>query len=60
MDFGLLETLAANESNTMLLLCNPHNPAGRAWRNDELARMAEICARHGVSVVSSQDRKSVV
>lgn len=54
MDFGLLETLAANESNTMLLLCNPHNPAGRAWRNDELARMAEICARHGVSVVSDE------
>ena len=54
MDFGLLETLAANESNTMLLLCNPHNPAGRAGRNDELARMAEICARHGVSVVSDE------
>ena len=48
MDYEHLEPLAADESNTMLLLCNPHIPAGRAWRNDELTRMAEICARHGV------------
>ena len=54
MDFEALEAAAANPGNKMLLLCNPHNPAGRAWTREELTRVAEICARHGVRVVSDE------
>ena len=54
MDFDGLERLAADPANRMLLLCNPHNPAGRVWRRDELERVAEICRRHGVRVVSDE------
>lgn len=54
IDFDGLEKLASDKSNTMLLLCNPHNPAGRAWNSDELTRVAEICSRHGVQVVSDE------
>lgn len=38
----------------LFLLCNPHNPGGRVWSADELARMADICARNGVVVVSDE------
>lgn len=54
MDYEHLEQVAADPNNRMLLLCNPHNPAGRAWRTDELSRLAEICARNGVRVVSDE------
>ncbi|MDE6283196.1 MAG: pyridoxal phosphate-dependent aminotransferase [Muribaculaceae bacterium] len=54
MDFDDLERKAAEPSNTMLLLCNPHNPAGRLWTRDELGRLSEICRRHGVRVVSDE------
>jgi len=54
MDFDDLERKAADPANTMLLLCNPHNPAGRVWRRDELARLAEICRRNGVRVISDE------
>ena len=54
MDFDILEKVAADPSNTLMLLCNPHNPAGRAWRRDELERVAEICRRNGVRVVSDE------
>ncbi len=37
-----------------MLLCNPHNPAGRVWSGDELKRIAEICGRHGVTVISDE------
>ncbi|ELI6407734.1 TPA: aminotransferase class I/II-fold pyridoxal phosphate-dependent enzyme, partial [Aeromonas salmonicida] len=32
--------------------CSPHNPTGRVWTRDELSRMAAICQRHGVKVIS--------
>lgn len=54
MDFEALEAAAADPANTLMLLCNPGNPAGRAWTPDELRRVAEICARHGVRVVSDE------
>lgn len=54
MDFDDLEQKASLPDVRMMLLCNPHNPAGRAWRRDELVRVAEICRRHGVRVVSDE------
>lgn len=54
MDFEGLEEMASRSDVRMLLLCNPHNPAGRAWRRDELARVADICRRHDVRVVSDE------
>lgn len=54
MDFEDLERKAADPANTMLLLCNPHNPAGRIWNRDELKQVAGICRRNGVRVVSDE------
>lgn len=52
MDFEALEAQAAEAE--MLLLCNPHNPGGRAWNADELGQLAAICARHDVMVISDE------
>jgi cystathionine beta-lyase len=38
----------------LFLLCHPHNPGGRVWTEEELCRMAEICHREGVIVVSDE------
>lgn len=54
MDFEGLEEACADPSARILLLCNPHNPAGRVWTADELARVGETCRRHGVIVVSDE------
>lgn len=54
IDFEDLERKAADRANTMLLLCNPHNPAGRIWNRDELKQVAGICSRNGVRVVSDE------
>ena len=38
----------------IFLLCNPHNPGGRVWRKEELARICEICAKYNVLVISDE------
>lgn len=38
----------------LFLLCHPHNPGGRVWTAHELHRIAEICHREGVIVVSDE------
>ena len=45
---------AMDESTRLFLLCNPHNPLGRVFRKDELARMAEICLQAGVVICSDE------
>lgn len=54
MDFEDLERKAADPDAKLLLLCNPHNPAGRVWTREELTRLGEICMLHGVTVVSDE------
>lgn len=54
MDFDDLERRAADPRVKALLLCNPHNPAGRVWSADELHRTGEICLRHGVFVIADE------
>jgi len=45
---------AIAEQTRMFLLCNPHNPVGRVFRQDELERMAEICLRRGLIICSDE------
>ncbi len=54
IDFDGLERLASDPRARLLLLCNPHNPAGRVWTRDELQRVGDICLRHGVTVVADE------
>jgi cystathionine beta-lyase len=38
----------------MIILSNPHNPVGRAWSTDELIRLAEICLKNNILIVSDE------
>ena len=53
MDFEGLEKLF-DDRTKVLVLCNPHNPCGILWDRETLARLAEICARYGVIVISDE------
>ncbi|MBP3228405.1 MAG: pyridoxal phosphate-dependent aminotransferase [Bacteroidaceae bacterium] len=54
IDFADFERKAADPRCTAFLLCNPHNPAGRVWTDDELRRLGDICQRHGVRVIADE------
>ena len=53
MDFEGLEELM-DERTKMLVLCNPQNPCGTLWDKETMVRLAEVCERHGVIVISDE------
>ena len=53
MDFEGLEGLM-DERTKMLVLCNPQNPCGTLWDKETMVRLAEVCERHGVIVISDE------
>ncbi|MCL2215271.1 MAG: pyridoxal phosphate-dependent aminotransferase [Treponema sp.] len=44
----------------LFILCNPHNPVGRVWTNDELIRMGEICLRYGITVIADEIHQDII
>lgn len=38
----------------LMILCNPHNPVGKIWSKDDLARIGELCKKHDVILISDE------
>jgi cysteine-S-conjugate beta-lyase len=53
LDYTAFEA-AITPQTRLFILCNPHNPVGRVFRQDELEKMAEICFRHNVMICSDE------
>lgn len=54
MDFDDLEKKLADPQTSLMILCNPHNPVGKIWDRDTLARIGELCHKHHVLVLSDE------
>lgn len=52
-DFAAMEA-AVNARTRLFILCNPHNPVGRAWSRQELLELVDFCKRHELIVVSDE------
>ena len=54
VDFADLERKAADPRTAVLIFCNPHNPTGRIWTEEELRRVGEIAVRHDLWLISDE------
>ena len=54
IDFVDFEKKIAENHIRLFLLCNPHNPSGRVFTEEELTRLGDICLKYGVIVVSDE------
>jgi len=52
IDFEDFEKKAKLERTKLLILCNPHNPVGRVWSEDELKKIGRICINNNIIIVS--------
>ncbi|WP_040208865.1 MalY/PatB family protein [Neobacillus jeddahensis] len=54
IDFEDFETKAKDEKTKMFIMCNPHNPTGRVFTEEELQKLSTICMEHNVLIVADE------
>ena len=60
VNFEDFEAKAKDPLVKMFILCNPHNPLGKVWTEEEIRRMLEICFENGVLVVSDEIHSDLI
>lgn len=54
MDFEQLKDIIRTTNPKIFILCNPHNPGGRVWNQEDLIELSEICHDNNVLVISDE------
>lgn len=54
INFEKLAAALADPQTSLMVLCNPHNPIGRIWDRETLARIGELAYDNGVTVISDE------
>lgn len=54
IDFDALEKDASNPFAKLLIWCNPQNPTGRVWTEEELRKVADIVEKHNLWIISDE------
>lgn len=60
MDFDDMEEKFRKHQVKVMILCNPHNPGGRVWKQEELYRLGELCKKYDVLVLSDEIHQDLV
>lgn len=60
MDFEDLEQRAKSPKAKLMILCSPHNPVGRVWKEEELRRVGDICLENGVILVVDEIHSDLI
>ncbi|WP_096186689.1 MalY/PatB family protein [Evansella halocellulosilytica] len=59
IDFEAFEA-SLKKGVKLFLFCHPHNPVGRVWRKEELIKIAELCKKYHVLVVSDEIHSDLI
>lgn len=60
IDFADLEAKLSDKQTSLMIVCNPHNPVGRIWTREELAKIGELCKKYGVTVISDEIHSDIL
>ncbi|MDU4962500.1 MAG: PatB family C-S lyase [Sporomusaceae bacterium] len=60
IDYVDLEKKLADPQNKLLLLCSPHNPVGRVWSREELAKVYALCRQYDVDVLADEIHSDLI
>lgn len=54
IDFSDLEIKLSDPQTSLLILCNPHNPIGKIWSEEELLKILELTRKYNVKIISDE------
>ena len=60
IDFEDLEKKAKDPNVTLYILCNPHNPTGRIFKDDELKKIAQICRENNITILADEIHSDII
>ena len=60
IDFADLEAKCQDPNNKVLIFCNPHNPIGKVWTEEEIRRLVDICVRNGVFIIDDEIHNDLI
>ena len=60
IDYDEVEKKIVENKVKLFIQCSPHNPAGRVWKEEELAKILEICKKHNVLVISDEIHQDII
>lgn len=60
VDFDDLAQKLSAEHVKVMILCNPHNPIGRVWRESEINQIQIIAEEHGVTIISDEIHADII
>ena len=60
MDFDDMEEKMKSEEVKILIFCSPHNPGGRVWSIEELHKVAQLCLKHDILLVSDEVHREMI
>ena len=60
MDYEDFEQKIVDEDVKLFVLCSPHNPVGRVWKEEELRRVLDICRKYHVYVIADEIHQDLI
>ena len=59
MDYEGLDNMIT-PATRLIIISNPHNPVGRAWSHQEIAKLADICYARGIVILSDEIHSDLI
>lgn len=60
IDYEEVERKIIENKVKLFINCSPHNPVGRVWKEEELAKLFEICEKHKVLIISDEIHQDII
>ena len=60
VDYEAFETAITKHDVKLFIHCNPHNPVGHVWTEQEMDRLFSICEQHQVLIISDEIHQDLI
>ena len=60
IDYDAFESAISQNGVKVFIHCNPHNPVGHVWTEEEMDRLFSICKQHNVLIISDEIHQDLI